>query len=98
MLRLLTRVQLAYVGVFFACCIGVFSTRRATSGRCRRCEQHGGWWSARYHECATPIPIWRITGRIPQGWAPIAGRSDATRVPGTAAPSAKRLTLSCSQA
>jgi hypothetical protein len=31
----------------------------------KKCEGNGDWWSAKYHECATPIPIWRITGRLP---------------------------------
>jgi hypothetical protein len=88
MLRLLSRVQLAYVGAFFACCIGVFVYEARYVWPVQACERHGGWWSARYHQCATPIPLWRITGRIPQGWAPIAGRSDAMRVPLTQAPPA----------
>ena len=88
MLRLLSRVQLAYVGVFFACCVGVFVYEARYVWPVQACERHGGWWSARYHQCATPIPLWRITGRIPQGWAPIAGRSDAVRVPAAAAPPA----------
>jgi hypothetical protein len=88
MLRLISRVQMAYIGVFFACCIGVFVYQARYVWPVQACEQHGGWWSAKYHECATPIPLWRITGRIPQGWAPIAGRSDAMRVPAARAPSA----------
>jgi hypothetical protein len=31
----------------------------------KKCEDAGSWWSARFHECATPIPIWRLTGRLP---------------------------------
>jgi hypothetical protein len=65
MLRLFTRVQLAYVGLFFAACIGVFYYQANYIWPVQRCEQHGGWWSARFHECATPMPIWRITGRKP---------------------------------
>jgi hypothetical protein len=81
MLKLLSRVQFAYIGVFFACCIGVFVYEARYVWPIQACEERGGWWSAKYHMCATPIPIWRITGRIPQGWAPIAGRSDAMHVP-----------------
>ncbi|HEY1425612.1 MAG TPA: hypothetical protein VGF50_02965 [Caulobacteraceae bacterium] len=86
MLKLLSRVQFAYIGVFFACCIGVFVYEARYVWPIQACEERGGWWSARYHMCATPIPIWRITGRIPQGWAPIAGRSDAMRTPAPQAP------------
>ncbi len=28
----------------------------------RKCENHGGWWSARYHECDAPIKIVDIPG------------------------------------
>ncbi|HEX3406592.1 MAG TPA: hypothetical protein VHS81_05080 [Caulobacteraceae bacterium] len=85
MLRLLTRVQLAYVGVFFACCIGVFVYEARYVWPVQACEKHGGWWSDRYRQCATPVPIWQITGRVPQGWAPIAGRPEAIHAPATPA-------------
>jgi hypothetical protein len=29
----------------------------------QRCEQAGAWWDARDHECLTPIPVARFTGR-----------------------------------
>ena len=74
MLRLLTRVQLAYVGLFLAACVGVFIYQANYVWPAQHCEQHGNWWSAKYHECATPIPIWRITGRIPQGSNPISAQ------------------------
>ena len=80
MFRLLTRVQIAYVGIFFACCIAVFVYQARYVWPVQACDQHGGWWSERYRTCATPMPIWRITGRMPQGSAPIAGRPDAMRV------------------
>ena len=85
MLRLLSRVQLAYVGVFFACCIGVFVYEARFVWPVQACEKHGGWWSDRYRQCATPVPIWQITGRVPQGWAPIAGRNGAVAPPAAAA-------------
>jgi hypothetical protein len=31
----------------------------------QRCERAGAWWSDKYHQCDTPIPIWRLTGRLP---------------------------------
>src|SRR5271170_6983496 len=72
MLRLLTHVQLAYVGLFLAACVGVLAYQSYYVWPAQHCEQHGGWWSVKYHTCGTPIPIWRITGRIPQGTNPIA--------------------------
>jgi hypothetical protein len=32
----------------------------------QKCERAGDWWSARDHECAVPIPVWRFTGRLPK--------------------------------
>ena len=31
----------------------------------QKCEKVGQWWDPRDHECLTPIPVWRITGRLP---------------------------------
>jgi hypothetical protein len=38
----------------------------------QQCESGGGWWSAKYRECATPIPVWRFTGRAPGELRPVA--------------------------
>ena len=65
MLRLLSRIHLAYIGLFYIACVGVFIYEATYVWPVQRCESHGGWWSARYHQCATPMPIWRITGRRP---------------------------------
>ncbi len=65
MMRLITRVQLAYLGLFLACCAAVYGYQAYYVWPVQKCEKHGGWWSARYHMCAQPMPIWRITGRKP---------------------------------
>ena len=31
----------------------------------QKCEARQNWWDPRDHECLTPMPIWRITGRLP---------------------------------
>ena len=31
----------------------------------KRCDSAGAWWDPRDRECLTPIPIWRVTGRLP---------------------------------
>ena len=73
MLRIISRVQLIYVGIAFAACIGLFFYQATYVWPVQRCEQHGGWWSDKYRECATPMPIWRFTGRLPgQPWTPAA--------------------------
>jgi len=65
MLRIFSRVQLVYVGLAFAACIGLFFYQATYVWPMERCESHGGWWSERYRECATPMPISRFTGRLP---------------------------------
>jgi hypothetical protein len=66
MLRLLNRVQLAYMGLFLVTCAGVILYEASYVWPAQRCEAQGGWWSAKYHMCATPMPIWRFTGRVPK--------------------------------
>lgn len=72
MFRILGRVQLAYVGLFFLACAGVFSYEALYVWPVQQCESNGGWWSAKYRECATPIPVWRFTGRMPGDLRPVA--------------------------
>ena len=72
MFRLLTRVQLGYVGLFLVACGWVYGYEATNVWPVRKCEAHGGWWSGKYHMCAQPLPIWRITGRPPTGAAPTA--------------------------
>lgn len=31
----------------------------------KRCDNAGAWWDPQDRECLTPIPIWRVTGRLP---------------------------------
>jgi hypothetical protein len=65
MFRIMGRVQIAYVGLFLLACAGVFSYEAMFVWPVEKCESNGGWWSAKYRECATPIPVWRFTGRLP---------------------------------
>lgn len=83
MLRLLNRVQLAYLGLFIAACISVFAYQAIYVWPVQKCEAHGGWWSAKYHMCATPIPIWRFTGRLP-GQAAAAPHAPGAGLPAKA--------------
>jgi hypothetical protein len=65
MLRILSRIQLVYLGAAVAACLGLIYYQATFVWPAEACEGHGGWWSDRYRECATPIPIWRFTGRMP---------------------------------
>ena len=77
MLRLFSRVQLAYVGLFLIACMGVFYYQANYIWPMQRCEQGGGWWSDRYRECARPMPIWRFTGRHVVGPPPTPAQAAA---------------------
>ena len=78
MFRVMSRVQAAYVGLFLIVCAGVFAYEALYIWPMQHCEADGGWWSMRYRMCATPIPIWRITGRP----APAAALAHAAKRPG----------------
>ena len=72
--NLISRVQVAYLGLFVLVCAGVFAYESLYLWPMQRCEADGGWWSMKYRFCATPIPIWRITGR-----PPVAPQTAATK-------------------
>ena len=69
MLRLVSRAQIAYLGLFLVACAAMFAYDALYVWPVQRCEAHGGWWSGRYRMCAQPIPIWHFTGRMPKGMA-----------------------------
>jgi len=76
MFRLMSRVQLAYNGIFIVACAGMFAYESLFVWPMEQCESNGGWWSAKFRECATPMPIWRITGRTTGQGAAAAGAPD----------------------
>ena len=59
MFRLISRVQIAYVGLFVIVCAGVFAYEGLYIWPMQQCESGGGWWSAKYRECATPMRVRR---------------------------------------
>jgi len=92
MYRLIGRVQIAYLGLFVLVCAGVFAYESMFIWPMQSCESNGGWWSAKYRECATPIPVWRITGRRPgqpRAAAPLAGAITPTPTSSATASSKK---------
>lgn len=36
----------------------------------KKCEAASLWWDQRDRECLTPMPIWKITGRMPDHVVP----------------------------
>lgn len=48
------------------------------------CDRRGAWWDEKDRQCLVPIPLWRITGRMPARVAPASAPAPAQRVaPGT---------------
>jgi hypothetical protein len=48
----------------------------------QKCERAGAWWDPRDRQCLTPIPIWRLTGRLP----PIPDGAGPSRTQGVPRP------------
>jgi hypothetical protein len=51
-------------GVFLATTFAIFFVQIVWIWPGERCEEAGKWWDWRTRECATPIAISSITGRI----------------------------------
>jgi len=65
MLRIFTRVQLTYLGIFVLISAGLWAYEAIFVWPAQKCEAAGAWWNPRDHECDTPLEIWRFTGRTP---------------------------------
>jgi hypothetical protein len=63
MRRWFTTAHLAALALFLAVSAGLVGYQILYVWPAQRCEQAGAWWDARDHECLTPIPIERFTGR-----------------------------------
>ena len=80
------RIKWTFFVVFLLACGAILFYHARYVWPRDRCEAHGGWWDERDTECATPMPIWVFTGRVPGEVAP-AHRIAAPLTP--AAPPAK---------
>ena len=69
MLRIFSRVQLAYLCLFLCASALLFGYAALEVWPAEHCNGQGGWWDPRDRVCATPIPIETLTGRKPH--API---------------------------
>ena len=67
------------LGLFVVAAFGAFFYEYRYVWPVERCERRAAWWDARDRQCLTPMPIWRITGRLPTpsraGPAPAAPRA-----------------------
>ena len=63
--RTIDRVKVLFLGLFLIGSLGMFGYQFYVVWPAQNCEADGGWWDSRDHLCASPMPIWRITGRLP---------------------------------
>jgi hypothetical protein len=63
--RMMDNARLALFALFLVATAGTIAYQAWYIWPMQKCERAGEWWSPRDRVCATPIPIWRITGRLP---------------------------------
>lgn len=63
--RMADRLQIAFLILFLALCVGFFFLRAPAppTDPKSRCEAKGDWWDAQDRVCAVPMPISHFTGR-----------------------------------
>jgi hypothetical protein len=69
------RIKLTFLAVFLVACGAILFYHARYVWPRDRCEAHGGWWDERDTECATPMPIWTFTHRVPGEVAPATPRA-----------------------
>jgi len=83
------RIKWTFLVVFLLACGAILFYHARYVWPRDRCEAHGGWWDERDTECATPMPIWVFTHRVPGEVAP-AHRNVAAVKPAAPAPPAAK--------
>jgi hypothetical protein len=63
--RLIDNTRLALLCLFLVATAGTIAYQAWYIWPMQKCERAGAWWSPKFRECDAPIPIWRITGRLP---------------------------------
>ena len=63
--RTIDRTKLIFFGVFLFAALGMWAYHLYFVWPKQNCEADGNWWSPQDRACATPMPIWKITGRMP---------------------------------
>jgi hypothetical protein len=72
--RTMDNARLALFALFLVATAGTIAYQAWYIWPMQKCERAGDWWSPKDRQCATPIPIWRITGRLPPTPEPAATR------------------------
>jgi hypothetical protein len=75
------RLKLIFILVFVVACAITWTYHFVYIWPRNQCEDKGAWWDAQDRVCATPMPIWRITGRLPPAGAPKAPTVSAPTAP-----------------
>jgi hypothetical protein len=63
--HIFANTRLALLCLFIVASVGSIAYQAWFIWPMQKCERAGDWWSPEHHQCATPIPVWRITGRMP---------------------------------
>lgn len=61
----IANVKYVILGLFLAGSMAVTAYEWYYVWPVKRCDQAGAWWDPQDRQCLTPIPIWRVTGRLP---------------------------------
>jgi hypothetical protein len=89
----ITRIKLAFVGVFFVACAGVWAYQVLYVWPRDKCESGGGWFDPRSRQCGRVIYIPDVTGRYVRN-----GREQHVKLPSAAALKAAEAPRSAQQA
>ncbi len=59
------RIKLLFLGLFILATGAIWAYQACYVWPRQACEAHGDWWDDSDRQCAVPMPIWKITGRMP---------------------------------
>ena len=57
------RLKLVFILIFAVACAITWTYHFMYVWPRHQCEDKGNWWDAKDRVCATPMPIWTLTGR-----------------------------------
>ncbi|MDE2355233.1 MAG: hypothetical protein KGL69_00620 [Alphaproteobacteria bacterium] len=64
--RVFASTRLILIGLFIVASSATAAYQVMYIWPMQKCEKAGAWWDGRDRQCLTPMPIWRLTGRLPQ--------------------------------
>jgi hypothetical protein len=68
--RWIANTKYVLLGLFLIASLGAAAYQWWVIWPARKCDETAAWWDARDHQCLVPMPIWRITGRLPSAPSP----------------------------